>query len=281
MKSIYPISAGIFLFLIQGIFHTATGQYYYKDIFSNQLTANEQNSLKKAGIKKITLTSLDENGEPKKDFFCEKKISKDYQRNTIHTRTVIDGKSLMVIEFNTKGYPIQVYDSSEHLIKKTVYTYQHDTLPMSITTESTSRDDDFVNHNKEEHIYQYSSSGKLESLDVFIRGKSSNTVLFATDEEGRIAVEKNLVTGLIYYYYYDENNRLTDIVHYSDVLGKMVLDYELTYEENGNITRQITTERGKNNFVVWKFEYEGSLKKTEDMYTKEGELLGSIQYEYR
>jgi antitoxin component YwqK of YwqJK toxin-antitoxin module len=256
------------------------GQFYYKDIFSVKLTAAEQSACAKAKVKKITLVSLDEQGEPKKDFFCEKKISKDFRKNTVLTRTLIEGKSMMSTMFNQKGYPTQTYDSSEHLVKKTIYSYQDDTLLLSIITESVSKDDDFISTLKEAHQYLYDAQGKLTTLDVVIEGKPTNQIVFAYDESGNVSIEKNSTTGLVYYYYYDEQNRLTDVVHHSDVLEKLVLDHQFTYDDEGNITRQITTERGRNSFIVWKYTYDGSLKSLDELYTQKGDLLGRIEYSY-
>lgn len=263
-------------FFSAGVF----GQFYYKDIFSVQLTASEQSACATAKVKKITLKSLDEQGEPKKDFFCEKKLSKDFRKNTVLTRTLVEGKSMMITTFNQKGYPLQTYDSTDHLVKKTTYTYNHDTVLLNITTESVSKDDDFISTLKEAHHYQYDPNGKLTALDVIIEGKPSTTIIFAYDESGNIGIEKNSTTGIVYYYYYDEQNRLTDVVHNSDVLEKLVLDHQFTYDDAGNITRQITTERGRNSFIVWKYTYDGQLKTQDELYTMNGDLLGQIEYSY-
>jgi len=34
-------------------------------------------------------------------------------------------------------------------------------------------------------------------------------------------------------------------------------------------------------YFVWKYNYEGNLRTTERCYSKEGKLLGSIEYKYR
>ncbi|MFM7709828.1 MAG: hypothetical protein ACKO5C_02820, partial [Ferruginibacter sp.] len=165
-------------------------------------------------------------------------------------------------------------------VKKTIYSYQQDTILLSIITESVSKDDDFISTLKEAHHYHYDANGKLTALDVKIEGKPDVQILFAYDETGNIGIEKNSTTGFVYYYYYDDQNRLTDVVHHSDVLEKLVLDHQFTYDDVGNITRQITTERGRNSFIVWKYTYDGSLKTLDELYTQEGIILGRIEYTY-
>ena len=105
--------------------------------------------------------------------------------------------------------------------------------------------------------------------------------LFSLDENKNIAIEKNSETGDLYYYYYDAKNRLTDIVHKYQQQKKITIDYIFQYNQGNQLAQMKVAEEEGAYYFVWKYNYEVNLRTTERCYSKEGKLLGSIEYKYR
>ena len=107
-------------------------------------------------------------------------------------------------------------------------------------------------------------------------------ILFAMDEHGNVAIEKDTRTGSKYYYYYDAKNRITDIVQENDLKLRPVPDYLFEYNNSqGLMSQMVATEEGGNNYYVWKYMYENGLRTAENCFTKERKLMGRIEYEYK
>ena len=72
----YTFSLMISLFISSLVF----SQYYFKDIINCKQTAEEMLVHKSTKIKNIKVKSYEPDGEVSKDFYCEKKISKDFKK---------------------------------------------------------------------------------------------------------------------------------------------------------------------------------------------------------
>lgn len=256
-------------------------QFYYRDIISTNQANEEMRNYKKAGIKSIKIISQEPNGAEMEDFFCEKRISKDFRKTSLYTRTGNNGKSLMESYYNSKGLLTKTYDSSEFVTTSNQFFYNDNNTVIRTISFSKSNDDDFVNEITEEHLYHYNDSGMLLSMMKIKNQKDSVLILFSTDEKNNITVEKETKNGAKYYYYYDELNRFTDLVHTNQFKQKLVADYIFEYNEAGQIDKMTTTEDGNDNFTVWKYDYENGLKIKERIFDKNGMLMGKIIYEYK
>jgi hypothetical protein len=120
-------------------------QFLYRDLISVAQANEEMASYKKAGIKNIKIKSLEPNGEESEDFFCEKRISKDFRKTSLYTRTGNQGKSLMESFFNKQGLLVKTYDSSEIVVSRNEFFYDSNNRLSSTLSYSKSNDDDFVN----------------------------------------------------------------------------------------------------------------------------------------
>src|SRR6187549_2035190 len=112
MKTKDMMKAGLMsvgLVLITGM--SVRAQYYYKDILSNKVAADERIALKEQKIRKIKVHSFEGNGEVSPGFFCEKEIGKDYRKIETYTRSNISGKSLMTSYYNDKDQLVRASDS--------------------------------------------------------------------------------------------------------------------------------------------------------------------------
>jgi len=256
-------------------------QFFYRDLISIAQANEEMAAYKKAGIKNIKIKSLEANGEESEDFFCEKKLSKDFRKSSLYTRTGNQGKSLMESFFNKEGLLYKTYDSSEIVVSRNEFFYDNNKRLSSTLSYSKSNDDDFINEITEAHVYQYNEDGIPISMLRIKNQTDTIVILFSLDENNNVAIEKETKNGSKYYYYYDEDKRLTDVVHTNEFKQRLVADYVFDYNEEGKISEMTTTEDGNDNFTVWKYDYENHLKVKERIFDRNGMLMGKIIYEYK
>lgn len=257
-------------------------QYYYKDIVSTIQAKQEMESYKLAGIHQIKINSIESNGENSTGFYCEKKITKDYKKASLYTKSIGTSKSVLISYFNDNNQLIKTYDSSELVISTNEYVYDNNNRLIKISTSSQSSDDDFVNKLKEEHIYVYTNNTDVpERMYRIKNSKDSILVIFSIDENNHISIEKDTRDASKYYYYYTTSNQISDIVHTNEYKQKLVADYIFEYNSSGQISQMTTTEDGDNNFLVWKYSYDNNLKSMERIYTNDGKLIGKLEYEYK
>ena len=261
----------------------ATGsyaQFYYKDILSNRQIITEMKVFKENKIHHIEIKSFEDNGEPSEGFFCERKISKDYRKAELFTRSDISGSSLFISVFNKEGQLIFTSDSSNIAVSHNDYSYDAQGRISNITSTVRSSDDDFMNEIAEEHIYSYNEQNIPIKMIRVKNRQDSIAILFSTDDHGNVSIEKDSKNGSKYYYYYDAKNRLTDIVHTNEYTTNMLPDYMFEYNGAGQLTQMTTIEEGGKNYFIWKYLYENGLRIKEKVYNKEKKLMGSVEYIY-
>lgn len=268
------------LFCSTGLMSSA--QYYYKDILSNHQLLADMALYKQNKVKLINIKSFEDDGKPSEGFFCQKKFSRDYSKAELFTRSDISGPSLLTSTFNNKGQLLKTYDSSKISVTSNVYKYDQQDRIASILSNVRSQDDDFTNEITEEHIYSYDEQNKPVQM-IRVKNRTDSTIiLFALDEHGNVAIEKDTKSGTKYYYYYDVKKRITDIVQANDLKTGLVPDYIFEYNNSAGLLSQMTTtEEGGNYYFVWKYTYDNGLRARERCYSKERRLMGSIEYEYK
>ncbi len=275
----YKLFTGIAFMLS---FHgTALSQYYYKDIISNKQLITDMAAYRDAKVRHIIIKSFEDNGEPSEGFFCEKKISKDYRKSELFTRSNLSGTSLLESWFNDKGQLLKTYDSSAIAVNTNYYEYDGSGRILKIMSTVKSNDDDFVNEIREEHIYTYNPDMFPVKMIRIKNTTDSIVILFQPDEKNNVSIEKDTRTGTKYYYYYDSQNRLTDVVHANEFRENLVADYLFEYNNAGQITQMTTTEEGGNNYFIWKYNYDNNLRSQERLFSKDRRLMGRIEYEYK
>ena len=254
-------------------------QYYFKDIINCKQTAEEMRGYVLAKVKNIQVKSFEPDGEISKDFYCEKKVSKDFKKYSLYTKNRLTGRSLMISNFDVKGRIIRTYDSSENVVTTTIFLYNENDELISTTSKSVSKDDDFQNEITEAHVYQYQNH--LPTQMLRIKNTNDTTlIVFSADEKNNVGIEKNTKTGEKYYYYYDDANQLSDIVHLNEFKKSMVPDYVFEYNENHQIVQMNTATDNNGNYFVWRYEYENGLKISEKIFSNKGEIAGKFEYTY-
>ncbi len=258
-------------------------QYYYKDILSNQQTIAERNLLKTQRIKLVKVHSLEADGKASAGFFCEKKISKDYLKIETFTKSNISGKSVLTAIYNEAGQLIQSEDSSETVVSYSDYKYDSNNNLISILSRSHSFDDDFATILTEEKLYLYNDKNQPITLLLIKNKKDTTQFNFTLDEKGNVTDEiEKTKTSNHYYYYYNALNKLSDIVRFSTIKGKLLPDFLFDYNEAGQMSQMVNTEEGPtSDYFTWKYFYNDTgLRIVEKCYSKEKDLLGSFEYEY-
>lgn len=272
------------LILIFALFFTVVntiGQFYYKDILTNIQSSADLNTLKVEKIKEVGVTSLEQDGIPSEGFFCKKEISKNYTKVEVITQTATSYKSYFTSIYSKEGLLISSSDSSEVSVTNTTYVYDNNNNITSMKSSTHFLEEESLDEIYEEHYYTYNEKNIPVKLVVVKNKKDSVTYLFSTDENGNIALEKNTLTGDIYYYYYDNKNRLTEIVHKYQNRKTSTTDYIFQYNRTNQITQMKAAEQEGAYYFTWKYIYEGNLRSAELCYSKEGKLMGSIEYKYR
>lgn len=259
----------------------ARAQFYYKDILSNNQLLKEMALYKENKIRSVIIKSFDFDGSESDGFFCEKKLSKDYRKTELFTRTNVSSASLFISTFNKSGLLDQTYDSSVISVSVNKYSYNERNKIKSILSVIRSVDDDFVNEIAEEHIYIYNEKDIPEKM-IRVKNKyDSTSILFLADESNNITMEKDTKTGSKYYYYYDDKNQLTDIVHSYEYKPALKAEYLFEYNNLGQVSQMTATEEGGSDYYVWKYTYNNGLRIKEKCFSKEKRLMGTIEYEYK
>jgi len=271
------------LFLIVFILSLSTkAQFYYKDILSNKQLLADMSAYKQNKVKIINIKSIEADGTDSEGFVCQKKFTKDYKKASLFTRSQISGASMLSSSFNKNEKLVQTYDSSDISITTNQYTYDFMDRIHSIVSSIRSKDDDFTNEIREEHIWFYNETGQAEKMIRVKNYKDSTNILFALDENDNVGIEKDTRSGTKFYYYYDSKRRITDIVQENDFKKGIVPEYVFQYNNSSGLLSQMTTtEEGGNDYFVWKYTYDNGLRVREKCFNKEKRLMGSIEYEYK
>ena len=261
----------------------AKAQYYYKDLVSNKQAQQEKAALKELKVRTIEVHSFEGDKTPSEGFFCEKKISKDYRKIETYTRAYTAGKSMLTSYYGDKGLLLQSRDSSDETVSVSTYEYDSEGSITNIISNSHSADDDFNTALQEQHQYRYNSKKQPVQMLRIKNQKDSALIDFILDEQGNVTDEINATpNGQHYYYYYDAKNRLTDIVKFNVVMGKLRPDFTFEYNNSNQVTQMIAVEEGVNrNYYTWKYVYNDGLRIIEKCFSKENVLLGYFEYEYK
>jgi hypothetical protein len=272
----------ILFFIFCGSFSSASfAQYYYKDILSNVELLNTMALYKENKVRTVVIKSFEDDGSASDGFFCEKKISRDYKRTQLFTRSNISASSTFISIFNNDGKLASTLDSSDISSTKNIYSYDEKSRIHSILSLVRSHDDDFTNAIQEEHIYEYNDRNQPVKMIKVKNGSDSTVILFANDERNNVSIEKDTKSGAKYYYYYDAKNRLTDIVQANDFRTSLHPDYIFEYNSANQVSQMTATEEGGNDYFVWKYTYDNGMRIREKCFTKERKLMGSVEYEYK
>ncbi len=270
----------VFMFTIS---LTARAQYFYKDIWNNQQLIKEFSILKNENFKTVKIKSYEDDGEPSEDFFCEKKINKNYSQSEMISKSYITDQSLLTSDYNSNGQLLKTIDNTPTTTSTTSYEYD-DKKNLKMVSIITKGDDDAYSIT-ETHEYTYNSEGKLDKMERKKDNVLVSTIHFVSDDKGNIIeenVEEKSTPDKKYFYYYNDKNQLTDVVHFNERAGRLLPDYMYEYNAASQPTQMISTAVGGDNYFIWRYTYnDKNLRETETCYSKEKRMLGKIEYEYK
>ena len=281
MQRFFSLCASMFVLLFCSSLE-GTAQYFYKDIWTNQQLTKEFSILKNENLRTVSIKSFEDDGEPSDGFFCEKKIDKNFTRSEMISRSYITQQSLLVSNYNERGWILKTVDSSQTSLARSDYEYDSKGRITKVTNFTKANDED--GGITETHEYIYNAAGKPQKMTRRKNNVDISVVNFTEDEKGNVIDEEEVTKGKKgrkYLYYYDDKNRMTDIVHFNERAQRLLPDYMYEYNPQGQIKQMISTDDNISNYFTWKYTYNDQrLRESEKCYSKEKRLLGSIQYEY-
>ena len=257
----------------------ARAQYYFNDIVTNKRVMDDLVKLKEEKIRAVKVTSLESDGSESEGFVCRKNINRSYTSMEIYTQTSNSYASFFTSFFNKEGILEKTTDSSEVSVTTVSYTYDDKGRLGRIYSYTDFAGDDYADDVSEEHLYHYNENGMPSQMVLVKNLKDTTTIIFMPDENKNVAIEKNSRTAEIYYYYYDSRGRVTDIVHSYGLNQKMIPDFRFEYNNAGQVTKMVASEKEGADYFTWRYNYENGLRTGERCYSREGKLIGSVEYE--
>jgi YD repeat-containing protein len=269
--------------LALAFFMTATtqAQYYYKDIVGTREASELVKVYTANKVSKVLLASYDAENTRSEDFYVEQQFNPVTRTLRTISRSGASNQSILTSVADASGNVVQTSDSSDMIISTTVYNYNDAGLLLSII--STSADTGRVSVTTEEHLWQYNNN-RIASM-LRIKNKTDTTyVQFALDAQGNVIEEKATRRGIrseTVHYYYDDQNRLSDVVRYNALAGRLMPEYMFSYSDNNQLIQKITIPSTNSQYLIWRYQYNAQgLKTREAIYDKQKQLTGKIEYQY-
>lgn len=260
--------------------YSSAAQYYYTDILNNKQVMAELAVLKEKKVKGVKVVSMEADGTESEGFTCQKKITRDFTEVEIYTATDQSYPNTFISYFSKTGMLQRTVDSSE--AGATTVDYMYDAAGKLVSVHSVKRfaDEDAVDV-AEQHLYEYNAGGVPQKMLLVKNNRDTTVYLFEADENGNVIIEKNAKTSEVYYYYYDGSNQLTDIVHKYSFQKQLFTESSFEYNEAGQLVKMISSEKEGAYYFTWRYHYEDGLRTTERCYSKEGRIMGSVEYLYK
>jgi YD repeat-containing protein len=260
-------------------------QYYYQDIWNTRQTGQNMSLLKEREVRVQEVQSLDASMNTDTDFKCQRVLSANYRQMRSITRSPATGLSVMTSTFSTKGQLTKTVDSTESSITTIQYRYDTAGRLTDINSVSLSQVGGQKFRITDSRIYQYNPQGYLVSMvHKKSLGADSTTVLFKTDQQGRVTEEQEYgksIRSPRIYYNYDSQGRLTDVLRYHAGKKRMLPDYMFEYDAQQRLSQMTTVNAETSNYTIWRYQYDANgLPLKEECYGKQKELLGIVKYKY-
>ena len=220
-------------------------------------------------------------GKKVKDSPAKKKINRDFTEVEIYTATNESYPNTFISYFTKAGLLQKTVDSSEAGATTIDYMYDAANRLISINSSKHFATDDDAGVVVEQHLYKYDAAGILEQMTLVKNNRDTTMYFFQADEKGNVGIEKNSKTAEIYYYYYNTKNQLTDIVHSYNYQKKLFTEYAFEYDYAGQLVKMVTSEKEGAYYFTWRYNYEDGLRIGERCYSKEGKIMGSVEYKYK
>jgi hypothetical protein len=279
-QKIKIVSVASALFIVS---FDATAQYYYKDIITTQQIGGTYQQYKLNAVSRVNVSAFDRNIPVNDAVVIQQTVNTRQNSIITYTKVPDADENWLKSYYNEKGQLVKTTDSTEEIVAHTLYQYNDKGLLSTISNRSVPKNNPALT---EFHQWVYNSANQPEKM-IKIKNATDTTVIsFTTDEKGNIGEEKALRKGVLVekiYYYYDDKNRLTDIARYNKRADKILPDYVFEYNEQGQVTTTILFPEGMpGNYQTWRYIYGADgLKRKEQCYNKQKELVGRVEYNYQ
>lgn len=256
-------------------------QYYYKDILLPKQTADQLQRYKSNKIRSVKATSAETGREAAEGVQIDQSFNNNYSEVvTISKSSQMEGTTL-ITNFNADGLIGKTVDTTDGASSTTTYAYDASKRLSALVNSSASTGQ---STEKEEHLWRYTPAGQPLSMLKIRNGSDTTWFNFVLDEKGNVIEEKSTRKGkelLPYYYYYDDQNRLTDIVHYNPIAKRLLPDYIFEYDATGKMRSMLVVPPGGSDYQRWMYSYDDrGLKIKETVYNKNRQAMGMVEYRY-
>jgi hypothetical protein len=259
---------------------TSSAQYYYKDIIGTKESSELIKNYQANKVNRVLLTSYDANDTKSEDFYVEQEYSPTSQTLKTITRSDVTNETILTSYVDANWNVVKTIDSSDAVISTTLYNYTPEGQLISLVTTSA---DTNTTYEKEQHIWQYNNNKPARMLRIK-NGADTTIVDFKLDDRGNVSEERETHKGIKsqpVYYYYDGNNRLTDIVRYSERAKRLLPEYMFEYSPANQIIQKVTVPANNSDYLIWRYQYDDKgLKTKEAIYNKQKQLTGKVEYQY-
>ncbi len=257
-------------------------QYYYKDIIGTRETTELIKAYRINKVSRVLLNSYDADNTKNDDFYVEQVFSSPDQMLKTITRSGVTNESVLISYADANGNVIKTIDSSQAITSTTIYNYNTEGMLQLVT--SSSIDTAHSINQIEEHRWEY-NNGKIARMLRIKDKKDTAYISFKTDDMGNIIEEKSVRKGIVsepVHYYYDNNNRLSDIVRYSNKAKRLLPEYLFEYSPANQVIQKITVPANSSEYLIWRYQYDNKgLKIKEAVFDKYKQLTGKIEYLYQ
>ncbi len=275
MKSLFTFFACVLCF-------GASAQYYYKDIVGLKESTDLIAKYRAAGVQTVTMKSFTVNNTPVDNLSVEQVFSPQTASLLTITRSGYLPTSYLRTWFDADGRVVKTTDSIPGIVNTTNYSYVGNTG--QVRSISTLFGDSLASLRTDEHLWQYDAQNRVSKMLRIKNGRDTSVVLFTLDNAGNVIEEqetRRIVKEEPFYYYYDAKNRLTDIVRFNKKAGRLLPEQMFDYAVSNNLIQRTTVAPNSDNYLVWRYRFnDKGLKTREEIFNKQKELTGRVEYSY-
>ncbi len=272
----FLVSCGLIIF-----FFNSNAQEFYKDIFLTRHHNEKHDALKKAGVRKVTLSSLEADGIASEGFSGEQQLSPSFDK--MITRMTLPASASSYIEntYDSRGRLVKTYDSTEISTSITEYSYDDKGNLSRLSNSSYATG---LPPEEEVHEWKTDASGHYIHMTKKRNGSEITEYELISDEKGNVIEERPSRNGKalpVVFYYYDDQNRLTDVVRYNARAKRLLPDFVMEYNPEGQLSTLMIVPEGSDDYQRWVYQYDSNgLRTKESCYNKRKMLQGVMKYAY-
>lgn len=274
MKALLSVVAGL-------IALSSSAQYYYKDIVGTKESADLISRYRKNNVQTVDMKSYTINNTPIESLSVQQQFSPAANMLLTITRTDYLSPSYLRTFFDEEGRVIRTTDSTAGIVNTTVYTYNQ---LGAVSTITTFFGDSLASVKKDERQWQYDAQNHVSKMLRIRNGKDTSIVSFRLDDAGNVIEEqetRRIVKEEPFYYYYDAKNRLTDIVRFNKKAGRLLPEQMFDYAVSNNLIQRTTIAPNSDDYLIWRYRFnDKGLKTREEIFNKQKELTGKVEYSY-